>query len=106
MYDTVVLERDAAVTRSGQLSFPRAIAEHLGVSFGKDRVSLAIRNDGTVTISKQPSFMEQLEAAHAHLSPEQRSNIQRDAKKATSELIDEWAASPEGQKDLEARYDI
>lgn len=104
MNSNILLEENAAVTKSGQVSLPRDIAKQLGISYGKDRLRYTVQKNGTVIIRREPTFWESLEDLQSSLSPEQQKTAQRLAGKSVNELKEDWADSPAGQKEFKERF--
>ena len=106
MQAEAILERDAAVTKAGQVSLPKDIADSLGVKYGESRVKFAIFGDGKITISRQPTLEEKLSRLQKSFTPEQKEAIRQSAGKTVAEIREEWDNSEEGKKYYKEEYGI
>ena len=92
-----------AITRSGQITLPKALRAVLGVEAG-DKVTLQRTKNNEVTVSRAKDVYEVLAELDAERTPEQNALIQAKAGQTVREAKDEWAESEEGKKYLEEKY--
>lgn len=91
-----------ALTKSGQMTLPKALREFLGVE-GAKRVTIRQEKD-RVTIQRFPTEAEFRARMDAGITPEVRRHIEANRGKSTREMIDEYLNSPAGQKEMEEKY--
>lgn len=108
--DRGIVIANAAITKSGQASIPRAVADQIGAEYGKDRIDYVQLQDGTILIRRQPTFFEQLKSIHDSFTPEQKAAAKRLGQeldhKSVGEVLDEWTRSPKGKKYMKEKYGI
>ncbi|MBQ3309205.1 AbrB/MazE/SpoVT family DNA-binding domain-containing protein [Candidatus Saccharibacteria bacterium] len=102
--ESTILVKDAAVTKSGQMSLPRDVADALGVEYGKSRVRLVVKKDGTVMIKPVKNVMERFRELRKRFTPEQKRLIRKNMGKTVAELRRQWDNSPEGKAYYKERY--
>lgn len=92
------------ITRSGQITLPKAFREMIGVKPG-ERVTLEA-DRSRIQVRRQPSEEEFRKTLK--ISPETRAIIERDKaegrKLSASQMLDEYYDSPAGQAELEREY--
>ncbi len=91
-----------ALTKSGQMTLPKALREFLGVD-GAKSVQIEKTKDG-VQIQRRLSDEEFFAKLDAMKSEKTKAAIRRNAGKTMSELRHEWAKSPAGKRYLERKY--
>ena len=92
-----------ALTKSGQMTLPKALREFLGVD-GAKSVQIEQTGDG-VKIRRRVSDEEFFAELDARNSAKTKAAIQRNVGKSMSNLRHEWAKSPAGKRYLEKKYD-
>ena len=92
-----------AVTKTGQMTLPKAVREMLGIT---TRAVVKVNKDKTVSVYRQPSWSEQLEELHDSFSEETKEAIKKDTGKTVHEMMDEWADSSEGKVYYKEKYGI
>lgn len=100
------------ISKSGQVTLPRAIAKVLGVSPGQ-RILYSVAEDGqTVTISREKTLEESLSSIdqirhHAiHQNPAIADNIARDTQKTPAQIRSDWDHSAAGQSYYQEKYGL
>lgn len=110
MYQTPVAETTAAVTKAGQISLPKAMANNLGITYGKDRVHLTELPSGAIIIRREPTFFEKIEQLHETFTPEEKAAAKALGReldhKSVGEYLADWGRSPEGQAYFKEKYGI
>lgn len=95
------------ITQSGQATIPKEVREVLGVEPG-ERISYSISRGGEVRITRELSdddFLVQLDALKSPESIAREREVAKEyAGMSIGEMVDAWAASPEGQEELRKEY--
>lgn len=103
----IIYSTTAAVTKSGQVSLPREIANYLEMDYTEgNRLRYDVLENDTIRILREPTFWERLEKLHSSFTPEQRAAMKADARKTASEIKDEWAKSPAGKTYFKEKYGL
>ena len=97
----------AAITKTNQVTIPKAIREILGLTPDDTRVIYKANPDGSVTIMRDMSEEE----ARAYMDSffmdkKSQELIKKHAGKTVSELREEWDKSPEGRAYYKEKYGI
>ncbi len=94
-----------AITKSGQMTLPKALRVFLGVD-GAKTVQIEKRKNGIV-INKRLSEEEFFAEIDKHISEKTRAIIEKDRERggmSVRQMIDEYANSDAGKKELEEEY--
>lgn len=102
---TIIYSTTAAITKSGQVSLPREIANRLGLS-NNSRLKYNVLDDGTITIDRELSFWEKLDNFHNSLTPAQKKKIATTKDMTVDELKSKWANSAKGKAHLKEKYGL
>lgn len=98
------------LNRASQITLPKAIQAVLGVNSGDRLIYSYNEKTKSVTVAKEPTLEEQLQALHDSLSEETKANIKKAAKKYANMTIAEmraaWDKSPEGRKYYKEKYGV
>lgn len=92
-----------AVTKTGQMTLPKAVREMLGVT---NRAIVEVRDNNEVVVYRQPSLEERFDAVRASYSQKTKRAIRKNAGKSMEELESEWLNSMEGKKYYKEKYGI
>ncbi len=92
-----------AVTKTGQMTLPKAVREMLGIT---TRAVVKVNKDKTVSVYRQPSLEEQFAKVRASFSEETKEAIRKTAGKSREELEAEWLDSAEAKKYYKEKYGI
>ena len=104
----------AKVFASGQISFPAKVRDYLGVT-KDDELRFEIESDGTVTISKEKTIEEEIDAIWGNMDPKVRHEARKRTKAFYQKYPDmqdrleaekNWSDTPEGKKYLEEQYGV
>ncbi len=104
----------AKVFASGQISFPAKVRDYLGVTT-EDELRFQIESDGTVTISKEKTIEEEIDAVWANMDPKARREVRKRIEAFRQKYPDiqdaiesekNWPDTPEGKKYLEEQYGV
>lgn len=97
------MEYSVAVTKSGQMTLPKAVREMMGIT---NRAIVRFSRGKSVSVYKQPSMEERFAEVRASFSPETKEAIKRTAGKTKEELEAEWLNSLESKKYYKEKYGI
>lgn len=95
------------LNQHGQVTIPKALREKWGVSAGDSfdlyakGKKVEIRNHATWS-----EVFKNLDKIRDGLPEEAKKRMREDAGKTASELLNEWADSPEGQQYFKEKYDL
>lgn len=94
-----------AITKTGQMTLPKALRVFLGVD-GAKTVQIEKQKNGIV-INKRPSEEEFFAEIDKHISKKTRAIIKKDRERgglSVQQMVDEYASSDAGKKELEEEY--
>ena len=91
-----------ALTKSGQMTLPKALREFLGVE-GAKHVILVKEQNG-IAIKRKLSRKEYFALMDSHIPPHVKEIAKKNRGKSTREMINEYLNSPAGQKEMEEKF--
>ena len=94
------------ITKSGQITLPKAFRDFLGVKPGDQIVISRNIADESISIERLMSAQEILAKMDARRTPEELAAIEKNRGKTAREMTYEWMDSPEGKAYFKEKYGL